>query len=127
MGSRRPASANVARGPIGKSGGHGSATMPWAPPTTPADCRSPALSSESMTGDSDKPIPRWTMFVFSQSNPTGRGQGNVPALLRRLAESVENLGPVVVEDITFRSEPTADERDISMTVYYHDDTLEAET
>jgi hypothetical protein len=80
-----------------------------------------------MTGDSDKPIPRWTMFVFSQSNPTGRGQGNVPALLRRLAESVENLGPVVVEDITFRSEPTADERDISMTVYYHDDTLEAET
>jgi hypothetical protein len=33
----------------------------------------------------------------------------------------------VVEDITFRSEPTADERDIPMTVYYHDDTLEAET
>jgi hypothetical protein len=71
-----------------------------------------------MNGD---PRDKWTMFHFSQSNPTGTGQGDVPALLRRVAESIEALGPVLVEDITFSSEPTADERDLCMTVYYHRD------
>jgi len=62
------------------------------------------------------------MSHFSQANPIGPGQGHLPSLLRRVADSIEDLGDVVVEDITFRSEPTADERDISMTVYYHDAT-----
>lgn len=67
------------------------------------------------------PIPRYTTFHFSQSNPSGPGQGSVPSLLRRVADSIESLGPdVVVEDITFSSEPTGEERDLSMTVYYHD-------
>jgi hypothetical protein len=48
-------------------------------------------------------------------------QGDVAALLRRVADSIEALGDVTVEDITFSSEPTADERDVSMTVYYHRD------
>ena len=61
------------------------------------------------------------MFHFSQSNSDGPGQGDVAALLRRVADSVEALGDVRVEDITFASEVTADERDISMTVYYHRD------
>lgn len=72
--------------------------------------------TEARSGHSRK----WSSYVFAQSNSPGIGQGNVPALLRRVAESIEELGDVVVEDITFRSEPTADERDISMTVYYHD-------
>lgn len=68
--------------------------------------------------------PRWSSLVFSQANPAGSGQGNVPALLRRVADTIDELGAVIVEDITFRSEPTANERDISMTVYYHDEVKE---
>jgi hypothetical protein len=60
----------------------------------------------------------WTIFHFSQSNPNGSGQGDVPALLRRVADSIEALGDVTVEDITFSSEPTGGERDLTMTVYY---------
>lgn len=56
---------------------------------------------------------------FAQSNPTGTGQGDVPALLRRVADSIEGLGNVQVQDITFSSEVTADEDDLTMTVYYH--------
>jgi hypothetical protein len=64
---------------------------------------------------------KWTILHFSQANPEGAEQGDVPALLRRVADSIEALGPVMVQDITFSSEPTADERDVSMTVYYHRD------
>jgi len=43
-------------------------------------------------------------------------------LLRRVAASIEKLGnEAIIEDITFRSGPTAEERDVSMTVYYHVD------
>ena len=72
--------------------------------------------------DSPPPIDRWTTNHFSQSNPTGSGQGHVPSLLRRVADSIERLGNVIVEDITFSTQPTADERDLAMTVYYHDAT-----
>lgn len=60
----------------------------------------------------------WTIFHFSQSNPDGPGQGSVPALLRRVADSIDELGDVVVHDITFHSEVTADEDDLMMSVYY---------
>lgn len=42
----------------------------------------------------------------------------MPALLRRLADSIDDLGDVVVHDITFHSDVTADEDDLTMTVYY---------
>jgi hypothetical protein len=44
----------------------------------------------------------------------------VPALLRRVAESIDELGDVVVQDITFHSEATAEEDDLMMTVYYYE-------
>jgi hypothetical protein len=69
------------------------------------------------------PRDKWTTFHFSQANPQGQGQGDVPSLLRRVADSIGALGDVMVEDITFSSEPTADERDVSMTVYYNRDHL----
>jgi hypothetical protein len=61
----------------------------------------------------------WSVLHFSQSNPTGVGQGSVPALLRRVADSIDALGEVGVQDVTFHSKPTADEDDLTMTVYYH--------
>ncbi len=61
---------------------------------------------------------KWTMFHFSQSNPAGEEQGDVAALLRRVAKSLEALGDVQVNDITFSSKVTGDEDDLTMTVYY---------
>jgi hypothetical protein len=60
----------------------------------------------------------FTISHFSQSNPTGDGQGDVPALLRRVADSIEALGDAQVEDITFNTAPTAGEDDLRVTVYY---------
>jgi hypothetical protein len=62
---------------------------------------------------------KWMIFHFAQSNPKGPGQGDVAALLRRVAESVEELGDVQIQDVTFRSEVTDGEDDLAMTVYYH--------
>jgi hypothetical protein len=61
----------------------------------------------------------WTIFHFSQSNPSGEAQGDVAALLRRVADAIESLGDVQVQDITFASTPTGAEDDLSMTVYFH--------
>ena len=41
------------------------------------------------------------------------------ALLRRVADTLDELGDVQVQDITFASEVTAGEDDLRMTVYYH--------
>ena len=64
--------------------------------------------------------PRYSMFHFSMSNPEGPGQGNVPNLLRRVAQEIERLGDVEVFGVTFKSQPTAEEDDLTMTVYYGD-------
>jgi hypothetical protein len=68
------------------------------------------------------PPDRWTVFHFSQSNPDGPGQGDVAALLRRVADSVDELGDVQIQDITFGSQVTAGEDDLTMTVYYNRDS-----
>ena len=60
----------------------------------------------------------WTIFHFSQAHPSGEGQGDVPALLRRVADQIESLGDVQVQDITFTSAPTDGEDDLHVTVYY---------
>ena len=64
-------------------------------------------------------VERWTVNHFSQSNPSGPGQGNVPALLRRVADTIESLGPAEIQDITFDVRVTAGEDDLTMTVYWH--------
>jgi hypothetical protein len=66
----------------------------------------------------DRPSHDWTVRHFSQANPEGPGQGNVPNLLRRVADSIESLGEVEVYDVTFHSEVTGDENRVSMTVYW---------
>ena len=62
----------------------------------------------------------WTVLHFAQSNPAGKGQGDVPALLRRVAESLESLGDIDVQDITFHSQVAEGEDDLTITVYYND-------
>lgn len=60
----------------------------------------------------------WKIFHFSQSNPVGPGQGDVGALLRRVADTLDELGDIIVQDITFSKQVTAGEDDLTMTVYY---------
>lgn len=62
---------------------------------------------------------QWTVNHFSQSNPRGPGEGDVAKLLRSVANSLDELGEIVVQDIVFHSEPTADEDELTMTVYYY--------
>lgn len=45
----------------------------------------------------------WTTSHFSQSNPDGPGQGDVAALLRRIADTLDGMGDIEVHDITFQS------------------------
>ncbi|MFE4515154.1 hypothetical protein ACFRMQ_13320 [Kitasatospora sp. NPDC056783] len=61
----------------------------------------------------------WTIRHFSQANPAGPGCDSVPALLRRLADSIEALGPVEVQDVVFESETTEHGPWRSGTVYFH--------
>jgi hypothetical protein len=67
------------------------------------------------------PSDPWTVFHFSQSNPEGPGQGDVAALLRRVAEQIDKLGDVGIQDITFASQVAEGGDDLTMTVYYNRD------
>ncbi|MFH8613058.1 hypothetical protein ACH4D5_36880 [Streptomyces sp. NPDC018029] len=61
----------------------------------------------------------WTVRHFSQANPAGSGCDSVPALLRRLADSIDALGPVEIQDVVISSEATEHGPWWSGTVYYH--------
>ena len=67
----------------------------------------------------EEPEQEYTTFHFSQSNPQGPDQGNVPALLRRVADSIAALGDIEVQDIVFHTQLDEDaEWWPSLTVYY---------
>ncbi len=61
---------------------------------------------------------QWSCFHFSQSNPAGPGQEDVPTLLRTVADSIEALGSVYVHDLILSQDVTADGLWPSVTVYY---------
>ncbi|MEV4124665.1 hypothetical protein [Nocardia sp. NPDC049707] len=65
-------------------------------------------------------IAKYHSFHFSQANPQGEGQANVPNLLRTVADSLEELGDVSVSDLVLHSETTADGEWPSITVYYQE-------
>ncbi len=56
---------------------------------------------------------------FSQANPLGPGQDDVASLLRRVAVSLEKIGPVEVQDLLLHTDVTADGPHHSLTVYFH--------
>lgn len=61
----------------------------------------------------------FTVHHFSQANPEGPGRDSVPALLRRVADTLESMGPVEVQDVVFHQEVTDDGFPFTATVYYH--------
>jgi len=64
----------------------------------------------------------WTVEHFSQANPVGEGQGDVPALLRRAADSIDALGEVEVQDLLLHIEVAESGGWPSLTVYFHRST-----
>jgi hypothetical protein len=64
----------------------------------------------------------WTVEHFSQANPVGEGQGDVPALLRRVADSIDALGEVEVQDLVLHTEVAESGAWPSLTVYFHRST-----
>jgi hypothetical protein len=65
------------------------------------------------------PRDKWSAFHFSLSNPSGPDQGDVPRLLRSLADHLERLGDVQVADIAFQSQPTDEGDELRFTVYFY--------
>lgn len=61
----------------------------------------------------------WTVEHFSQANPAGDGQGDLPVLLRRVADSIEALGAIEVQDLVMHSEITENGGWPSLTIYFH--------
>ena len=61
---------------------------------------------------------RWTADHFSQANPNGPGQDDVPSLLRRVADTIEGLGDVEVLDLIMHTEITEDGDWPNLTVYF---------
>jgi hypothetical protein len=47
----------------------------------------------------------WVANHFSQANPAGPGQDDVPALLRRVAETIAGLGEVRIIDLVMHNQP----------------------
>lgn len=66
-------------------------------------------------------ISHYTISHFSQSNPAGDSQGDVAALLRAVAASIESLRDVAVQDLVLHNEVTANGPWPSITVYYSEE------
>ena len=62
-----------------------------------------------------------TIRRLVQANPKGPGQGDVPALLRRVADTLAGLGPVEVTGLALESQPTEDGPWYSVIVYFRSD------
>jgi len=63
----------------------------------------------------------WTVEHFSLANPKGQGQGDVPLLLRRAADAIEELGTAEIQDLVLHTEATEFGDWPSITVYFHRD------
>ena len=65
---------------------------------------------------------RWTANHFSQANQAGQDQGDVPALLRRVADTIDGLGEVEILDLVMHNAVTSEGDWPSITVYFKQET-----
>jgi len=56
---------------------------------------------------------------LSVQSPEGTEQSDTPALLRLLADQLEEIGPIEVQDITIGTQITNDGFVYRLTVYFH--------
>jgi hypothetical protein len=59
-----------------------------------------------------------TISRLVQANPKGPGQGDLPALLRRVADTLAKRGPVDVTGLSLESQPTEDGPWYSVSIYF---------
>jgi hypothetical protein len=64
------------------------------------------------------PLGHSLMHHFAQANPKGAGQGDVPALLRRVADTLDDIPDADVMDLILHDEITEDGSWYSLTLYY---------
>jgi hypothetical protein len=64
------------------------------------------------------PPDHWTAGSFSVANPKGRRQGDLPRLLRGVAQELDALGDAEVHDLVLHTETTSRGPWYSVTVYY---------
>ena len=62
---------------------------------------------------------------FSQANPSGAGQDDVPALLRRVADSIEERQPINILDLVMHADVNEHGNWHSLTVYFQRPTTPA--
>jgi hypothetical protein len=62
--------------------------------------------------------PGWSVQYFFQTSPFDPGQDDIPAQLRRVADTIEEYGNIQVQDLVVHIPPTADQ-DMKITVYFH--------
>jgi hypothetical protein len=60
----------------------------------------------------------WSIQHFAQAAPKDR-QGDVPRLLRSVADTIERLGPVEVQDLILGTEVNEHGPWYHLTVYFH--------
>jgi hypothetical protein len=60
----------------------------------------------------------WTIRHFSLTNPIGPSRSDIPALLRRVASTLEQYDDIGVQDVVFHN-AAPDDDDATVTVYYH--------
>ncbi len=70
------------------------------------------------TGPVSEPT-AWTIEHFSLASPKGQGQGNVPLLLRRVADVIEEFGTGQIQDLVLHTEVNEFGDWPSITVYFH--------
>ena len=63
----------------------------------------------------------WTAEHFSLANPSGHGQGDVPLLLRRVAEAIEAFGAAEIQDLVLHMEVNEFGNWPSITIYFRRD------
>jgi hypothetical protein len=63
------------------------------------------------------PPEHWTVRQLTLANPKGRRQGDLPRLLRAVADELERVDAVEVFDLVVHSEPTGRGPWYSVTAY----------
>ncbi|MEU4579391.1 hypothetical protein ACBI99_13770 [Nonomuraea sp. ATR24] len=62
---------------------------------------------------------------FSLNNPAGEEQGDVPMLLRRLAGTLEEMGPIDIRDVVFHNDMDDDGASWPFVTVYYDEAAPA--
>jgi hypothetical protein len=74
-----------------------------------------------MTDDGTADRPGWPIRQFTQGLADGTGRDDIAALLRHVADTIEGLGDVEIQDIVFHQQLYYEDADWPhLTVYYHE-------